>query len=786
MNEEYTIKDFKREMSESSPAKIYLIPTYIGRQISSSFDWDYRHGGVVFSGAAREKLGILEQIINYPHYPVNVELEPVKQAIFDEFKNLRHRIQIASEEYSGPEPDSFDLRLCLGDSYTSIGQVFLTLIELVEHLQSHEEQELEAKRKKILEMVGVQPIKLGYLASLIKERYYELMSNFRNPGPGLEFEIKSFLSFLQINKEQREQWSFNKDGIDYKIIFGDKILGSRRLWFKRDRVCGEKGIGLARLLRLMVANSKHHGGAKEITLTFFTEYDDKPIGNNFGLSVEDSGKGFDQVACLAENQPILQFAKEYRDALVIVESKGRACWYVVGESGVNRCERPTDYQQTKATLLLPIDNGYDYVWNLVRKSFNEQELIDTRFDEAENIRKRKRDNGLAILKFSEILKRVEGKDEKYAQNKVAQCHHRIGNCYVHLGQLEKARKHHEKAELLLEALAYQKLLDPPEERWWFYNSVSVAYTDHYDYETAEQYIKKSIQFKEFIADSRVSLAQSQGSLGQLYTFWGRYDEAENVLKEAVEGMKIELNEVKKELERGTYRGPDAHNEVLSDLMRDENYLALLYIKTGRFQEAESIFDENLSLNESAPLDDMKAFNAIYIYYGKSKLYYYWGLAEGKNDRFKEAVSAAEKGLSFYAPKYSGWKDPYPGSLMQKFKGCALRELASWDDAIVSLKESYSSLEASESKSICVIAAASRLELAKLHLARNEANENDPQNATLEITKAIDGIKAFNVDSAQRYFSSSIENLSSAIQQVMEGNLAEANKLIQAAIDRIPY
>lgn len=772
------LERLQREAIEYSfEPNLSLIPIHIARKISSDFPWSHSHGELVFSEEHAAKIRLLEQFIQDPEMQITqADVMAIKEAFLNTVAVFRNRIEEVSEQHPSLKTD-------LGNSYAAIARAFLRGIELVKLIE-HGEATL-SRIKAIEDELGLGCSSVEEWKSLITTNYNKLISHFCGRGWRLATEVKTFIKSLGVENPSTEgrQWDFQKGGVQYTIGFEDNILNAPRLWFKREKEFPSRG--LAGLLSKMVQNSLCWGRTTEnITITFFKEYTGESLGN-FGFSFTDDGEGFEDVSCLDESKATLEFAKDYRDALVIVESKGRACWYVVGESGVSRCERPTDYQQTKVTLLLPIDNGYDCVWNLVGRHFNEQELIETRFEEARNIRRRKRDGDLAIRKFKEILKRVEGRDENYAKNKVAQCHHRIGNCYVHMGQLANARMHHEKAEQLIESLAEQNLLDPAEERWRFYNSVSVAYTDNYDYETAERYIKKSIRIKELIKDSRISLAQSQGSLGQLYTFWGRYNEAEKALREAVEGMKRELNEVKKELQEGIYRGLEAHNEVLNDLMRDQNYLALLYIKMGGFQEAESIFNENLSLNQSAPLDDMKGFNAVYVCCGKSKLYCYWGFKDSSEAKYQEAIRYADKGLEWYGEEYSDLrKDDYPKGLMLKYKGCALRELEQFDKAEAYLKESYAYLESLGSPNIGVIGASSRLELAQLYIHRNHVGDLD--RAKGQIVRSIEVINAFDVDSAVVYFEPSITNLNDALQHLAADDKKAASNLIQAVIEHIPY
>jgi hypothetical protein len=77
-----------------------------------------------------------------------------------------------------------------------------------------------------------------------------------------------------------------------------------------------------------------------------------------------------------------------------------------------------------------------------------------------------------------------------------------------------------------------------------------------------------------------------------------------------------------------------------------------------------------------------------------------------------------------------------------------------------------------------------LELAQLYIHRNRAD--DLGRAKEEIARSIEVINAFDVDSAQAYFESSIANLNNALQLLGAGNMEAASNLIQAVIEHIPY
>jgi hypothetical protein len=123
-------------------------------------------------------------------------------------------------------------------------------------------------------------------------------------------------------------------------------------------------------------------------------------------------------------------------------------------------------------------------------------------------------------------------------------------------------------------------------------------------------------------------------------------------------------------------------------------------------------------------------------------------------------------------------------VLLKFKGYALWELRCYDDAVKSLRESYSFLETLESKNINIIAVTSRLELAKLRIRRRCSN--DVKEAMKEIAKSIEMIRAFDIDSATEYFASALVDLQSAVQMLAGEDNEKTLKFIQQVLNRIPY
>jgi tetratricopeptide (TPR) repeat protein len=763
----YTIEELKQELTHTGAAQMDWIPTYMGRAIASGFNWT--HNMPPFEEPDRRKK--MKAFIKWRKLRVGSPqfgFDGILQAILQESLLLPNQIDRAQAAYDGPNKNNFDLRRDLGEFYMNLISVFVEFAEVVSAYQRGDFDEAEKHEERLQEMLSGE-LKYGNLCAALKDRIWALLSYFRQPIDSLRTIGLDALEALSL--PVRPSLDIHLDAeLDQRAT--SQFESERFVYYKPETLQNS----LKHTLSQMMHNAVVHGDAQNLTLRFFGEYNGKPIQNNLGFSLSDDGKGFADVMCLSEKKPVLQFAKEYGNALVVVESRGKACWYVVSPYGVApQPERETGYDKTCITLLLPVDNGYDFVWDRLRESFNEQELVTAHYDEAEIIRRRKRDNAEAIRKFEEVIKRVAGKTGPFSRNKVAQCLHRIGNCYVHKGDLQEAAFHHETAEKRLNELAEEGVIDPPEERWWLYNSRSVYYTDCYDFSTAEKYLKDSIAVKEMINEPHHSLAQNWGSLGQLYTFWGKYNEAEAVLQKAVNAMEMRFDHIT----RGVVilPNPDDLNEVIMDTARDRNYLALLYIKMGQFDEAEKHFKDNLRLIDEAPIAESKPYNLSYVYYGLSKLYYDWGLFTTDNAKFQQAIDHATESL--YRSRALN-----PGALASKFKGCAHRELEQWDDAIAGFTESYTALESVPYKNLGVIAVSARLELAKLYLRCHQGR--DLEAALAELEASLASLLAFDVESAQEYFKKSVKTLEEAIVQLQAGNIAGVATHIQKVIDKIPY
>ena len=155
---------------------------------------------------------------------------------------------------------------------------------------------------------------------------------------------------------------------------------------------------------------------------------------------------------------------------------------------------------------------------------------------------------------------------------------------------------------------------------------------------------------------------------------------------------------------------------------------------------------------------------------------------GSRDKFVESIDYADQGLELYSSVISvNDKDMYPKGLMLKFKGCSYRELAEIDKGMKYLKDSYEFLEGLCSKNIDVIASATRMELAKLYITIGNIDK-----AKEEIRVAIESIRTFDIDSAKIYFGDTISKLEYVSHNLGEANEELSYKLIQKAIDRIPY
>lgn len=755
-----TLDDLRRECQIKGEAKIDQIPCYIGRAIAHNFSWT--HNMPPFQKAdVKEKVKAFFKWRKRKEGSPACSFEEILEAILKEGSLLPEQVKLAQEAYVGSDTN-FELRSYLGKFYTKIIEVFVSFADVVSAYQAKDFPSVKKHESHFRDLIGEKML-LSNLCGVPKCRLAKLLGHFRKSISELEkvaIKAKKSLKFS------------NKTTINIQLDAGLTGRKKEKVYFKPDR--------LENTLSLMMDNSIK-SGAEKITLRFFGDYNGSEIRNNFGFSLEDDGNGFKDVTCLTESNSAISLAKEeYGYAIVLVKSKGKACWYRITSSGVSRIESNTDCENTVVTLLLPVDNGSEFVQEVLGKSLDEEKLITELFDRArDETYTQDKKYEIAISEFEEILKWVEDKTDRFSKVKTAQCHHMIGNCYTHMTNLPLVKKHHGIAEKLLTSLAETRKLGQKDvfELQWFYNSVSINYMDSYDYENAEEYLLKSIDRKNVVGEDAVSLAKSQGSLGQLYTFWRRYDKAEEVLLKAVKAMEGEL--ANKTTETAISLSPEKRHELISDVVRDRNYLAMLYIKMGKFNEAEELFQKNLSEIDSSPLQEKKNGEQIWVYYGQTKLYAYWVRKTKSDTEFQKAIKAADHGLSLPRGDF-----PYPWALLLKFKGCAYRELKKWDDAIACMQKSYTALEAVDSGVLTVISASVRLELAKLYLER--CLTGDKELACAELEASIKLIESFKLNSAQNYFKESIGNLKTTIDRLKVSKTDDVMTCLQKVLDKIPY
>ena len=197
------------------------------------------------------------------------------------------------------------------------------------------------------------------------------------------------------------------------------------------------------------------------------------------------------------------------------------------------------------------------------------------------------------------------------------------------------------------------------------NNEAVEITDTYDYVRAEQCVLESIRLKEASspAVSAYSYGRSLGSLGQLYTVWGLVDPNRFAMAEDALLQALDLVEV-------------------GDRDRELNYLRRLYTYWGRLEEAQKIH-QRLARK---PLPDN------YDVLGAARLFYALGLRDSANadqamarKRFRQALKWVSRG----DPQHE--RTAWVMLLTQKFEGCALRELGTYDQARDALSQSAQGL-----------------------------------------------------------------------------------------------
>jgi tetratricopeptide (TPR) repeat protein len=163
----------------------------------------------------------------------------------------------------------------------------------------------------------------------------------------------------------------------------------------------------------------------------------------------------------------------------------------------------------------------------------------------------------------------------------------------------------------------------------------VLLRDLFEYEAAEALLLDNLKRQRELRQDRRELAKTQGNLGELWTFMGRFDEAEASLTEALESL------------RAVY--PD-------EVPRELCYLGNLALRRGEPRQAVAIYDEGLAANSGVTYGRER--NETFLRYGLVR-------AHVELSELDAAMRQANRAL---APLPT--HELYPRQLILKFRGLA--------------------------------------------------------------------------------------------------------------------
>ena len=216
---------------------------------------------------------------------------------------------------------------------------------------------------------------------------------------------------------------------------------------------------------------------------------------------------------------------------------------------------------------------------------------------------------------------------------------RAGSCLIHQGDPEGATELYRRAAALGEALWDGREIDP-RAYLGFRGSHAVLLRDRLEYPEAERLLLDNLARQHALRQDRREVAKTQGNLGELWTFMGRFDDAEAVLGDALASL------------RAVY--PD-------EVPRELCYLGNLFLRRGDPRRAREHYDEGLRINETVTYGRDR--NEAFLRYGLVRA----ALALQRPD---EAVRHADRALDILSPA-----ELHPRQLILKHRGPAWLALA---------------------------------------------------------------------------------------------------------------
>jgi tetratricopeptide (TPR) repeat protein len=232
------------------------------------------------------------------------------------------------------------------------------------------------------------------------------------------------------------------------------------------------------------------------------------------------------------------------------------------------------------------------------------------------------------------------------------CWWRVGSIATHWGDIAQADTAFAQALELADHLWNEGRLGS-DEYLNLYVSYAVHLTDLYRYEKAERALCDNPVRRGGHRYQNIVEVRRLGSLGQLYRFSGRFSEAEQVLKEALQLID-----------------PDTEPH---ELAREHTYLGTVYTDLGRFELAARLFHEadviNQGLVPPSPLNEV--FAAVFA----SRLWY-------RSGEFERSRREAERALALS----SGFERVFPGCIARRYQALSLIALGQKEEGRRILRE----------------------------------------------------------------------------------------------------
>ncbi len=228
--------------------------------------------------------------------------------------------------------------------------------------------------------------------------------------------------------------------------------------------------------------------------------------------------------------------------------------------------------------------------------------------------------------------RADGADPRRFRREELICLWRIGSCLTHQGDEAGALSYLREAGELAELLwAEQEVA--PEQYFGVAGSAAVLLRDTLKYGQAEAVLLRTLQRQRDLHQDRRQQARTMGNLGELWTFMGKFHEAEQILGEALESLQASY--------------PD-------EAPRELCYLGNCALAAG--DPALALQRHDRGLRENLDVEYGREANEVFLRYGRARALLALGQlseAAAEADRVLESTSADQ---------------PFPRQLCLKVRG----------------------------------------------------------------------------------------------------------------------